>query len=178
MALLFRDFDKRVEIRSSREGTMRFRQRSDAANCLKQLVVSLCKMLEEHRGQDTSRLTDAQVILEAIRSLENGSLQLMEMYEPRLEAPSTMEEEPEAEAPAEMAPPPAPPALLPLLEELQIEGAEVLPEITQTLEKIDATIAGIGSATVSLAPAPSKIPAINATMQSSSASITDMLGAL
>jgi hypothetical protein len=35
--------------------------------------------------------------------------------------------------------PPVPP-LLPVLEELQIEGAEVLPEIEQTLEQIDLTM--------------------------------------
>ena len=70
------------------------------------------------------------------------------------------------------------PRALPLLEELQIEGAEVLPEIMQTLEQIDVTIAGIGSASVSLEPAPSKIPAISATMDSSSAGITDTLGSL
>ena len=184
MALLFRDFDKRVEIRSSREGVIRFRRDSDAAAYLKKLgnapnlQIALRTVLHEHLGLDVRRLADETVIEEVVRRLENGSLQLMEVFEPRLEAPSTIVEEPEEEAPAEVAAPPAPPPLLPLLEELQIEGAEVLPEITQTLEQIDVTIAGIGSATVSLAPAPSKIPAINTSMQSSSTSITDTLGAL
>ena len=141
-------------------------------------MAALRRVLHEQHGADVRWLSDATVIEEAARRLENGSLQLMEVFEPRLEAPSTIVEEPEEEAAAEMAPPPGPPPLLPLLEELQIEGDEVLPEITQTLEQIDATIAGIGSATVSLEPAPSKIPAISASMQSSSASITDTLASL
>lgn len=184
MPLLFRDFDKRVEIRSSREGLIRFRRHDDAAAYLKQLgdapdiLKALRTVLHEHHGVDVARLDDAAVVEAAMRRLETGSLQLMEVFEPRLEAPATTVEEPEAEAPVDLAPPPGPPPLLPLLEELQIEGAEVLPEIMQTLEQIDVTIAGIGSASVSLEPAPSKIPAISATMDSSSTGITDTLGSL
>jgi hypothetical protein len=55
-------------------------------------------------------------------------------------------------------PPPVPP-LLPVLEELQIEGAEVLPEIEQTLEQIDLTMGSIDLAGVSLEPDRSIWPA-------------------
>ena len=184
MALLFRDFEKRVEIHSSREGLIRFRQRSDAANDLRQLsnapelATSLRKVLHEYHGLDVSRLTDAQVIEETLRRLENGMLQLMEVFDPRIEAPATVEAKPSAEPVTEIIPLPARPDLLPLLEELQIEGATVLPEIMQALEQLDIAIEGIGVASVSLDPAPSKIPSIGATMLSSSTSITDTLAAL
>lgn len=184
MALLFRDFEKRVEIHSSREGLIRFRQRSDAANDLRQLsnapelATSLRKVLHEHHGLDISLLTDAEVIEETLRRLENGMLQLMEVFDPRIEAPATVEAKPSAEPVTEIIPLPARPDLLPLLEELQIEGATVLPEIMQALEQLDIAIEGIGVASVSLDPAPSKIPSIGATMLSSSTSITDTLAAL
>jgi hypothetical protein len=74
--------------------------------------------------------------------------------------------------------PPAPlppPALLPLLEELQIEGAEVLPEIEQTLEQIDLTMGSIDLAGVSLEPTPSKVPLIETAMTDASSSVTKTL---
>ena len=70
--------------------------------------------------------------------------------------------------------PPVPP-LLPLLEELQIEGAEVLPEIEQTLEQIDLTMASIDLAGVSLQPTPSKVPLIEVAMTDASAVVTKTL---
>ena len=51
-----------------------------------------------------------------------------------------------------------------LLEEVQIEGAEVLPEIEQSLEQVDITIGEINLAPVSLEPTPSKVPAISEKM--------------
>lgn len=59
--------------------------------------------------------------------------------------------------------PPVPP-LLPLLEEVQLENAKVLPEIDQTLEQIDVTMGGIDDASVSLEPAPLQIPKIEEAM--------------
>ena len=184
MPLLFRDFDKRVEIRSPREGLIRLRRHDEAATYLKRLgttpeiLEALRTVLNQYHGMNVERLSDAQVLQEAVRHLQSGSLQLMEVFEPRLEAPSTIVAEPQEVAAVEVTPPPAPRALLPLLEALQIEGAEVLPEIMQTLAQIDVIIAGIGSATLSLEPAPSKIPDITATMDSFSADITDTLGSL
>jgi len=70
------------------------------------------------------------------------------------------------------------PPLLPLLEEVQIEGAEVLPEIMQTLEQIDLTMAGIDLAAVSLEPAPSGVPAIGSAMQQASGSVTSTLDSM
>jgi hypothetical protein len=68
-----------------------------------------------------------------------------------------------------------PPPLLPLLEELQIEGAEVLPEIEQTLEQIDLTMGSIDLAGVSLEPTPSKVPLIEKAMTDASSSVTKTL---
>jgi len=70
---------------------------------------------------------------------------------------------------------PAVPALLPLLEEVQVEGAEVLPEIEQTLEQIDLTMGSIDLAGVSLEPTPSKVPLIETAMTDASTSVTKTL---
>lgn len=70
--------------------------------------------------------------------------------------------------------PPVPP-LLPVLEEVQIEGAEVLPEIEQTLEQIDLTLGSIDLAGVSLEPTPSKVPLIETAMTDASSSVTRTL---
>lgn len=70
--------------------------------------------------------------------------------------------------------PPVPP-LLPLLEEVQLENAKVLPEIDQTLEQIDVTIGGIDEASVSLTPAPLQIPKIEEAMTSASEEIKKTL---
>ncbi|HWI80361.1 MAG TPA: hypothetical protein VNS31_14245 [Ramlibacter sp.] len=75
------------------------------------------------------------------------------------------------------APLPVPP-LLPVLEELQIEGAEVLPEIEQTLEQIDLTMGSIDLAGVSLEPTPSKVPQIETAMTAATASVTKTLDEL
>ena len=70
---------------------------------------------------------------------------------------------------------PAVPPLLPLLEEVQIEGAEVLPEIEQTLEQIELTMGSIDLAGVSLEPTPSRVPLIETAMTDASASVTKAL---
>ncbi|MES3003943.1 MAG: hypothetical protein V4787_24850 [Pseudomonadota bacterium] len=77
-----------------------------------------------------------------------------------------------------LATPAPPPPLLPLLEEVQIEGAEVLPEIEQSLEQVDLTIGEIKVAPVSLAPTPSKVPAIETAMTDAGASVTSSLDKL
>ena len=68
-----------------------------------------------------------------------------------------------------------PEVVLPLLEEVQIAGAQVLPEILQTLEQIDLTMEQLSLAMVSLAPTPTGVPAISAGMTAASASITSTL---
>lgn len=78
-----------------------------------------------------------------------------------------------------LAPAPVPvPPLLPVLEEVQIEGAEVLPEIEQSLEQVEVTIGEIKLAPVTLAPTPSKVPAIETAMGEASASVTSTLDKL
>ena len=73
---------------------------------------------------------------------------------------------------------PSVPPLLPLLEELQIEGAEVLPEITQTLEQIDLTLGSINLAGVSLTPTPSRVAQIKTAMTNASQSVKKTLNDL
>jgi hypothetical protein len=68
--------------------------------------------------------------------------------------------------------------LLPALEDIRIEGAEVLPELNQSLEQVQATIATIGSASLSLDPAPSKVAAIKEALSAASAKTTTTLGDL
>jgi len=69
-------------------------------------------------------------------------------------------------------------AILPVLEEVQMETAEVLPEINQSLEQIDLTMAGIDLASASLAPTPAKIPLIQKGMTDASAAVDKTLGEL
>lgn len=48
-------------------------------------------------------------------------------------------------------------ALLPVLEDARIEGAEVLPELDQSLEQVKLSIAKFSGASLSLDPAPDKV---------------------
>ncbi len=68
--------------------------------------------------------------------------------------------------------------LLPLLEDVQIAGAQVMPEIWQTLEQINLTMEQLNLATVSLAPTPSGVTGITAAMTAASGSITATLDSL
>ena len=137
--------------------------------------------------------SDRQVIQALSRKLAQGALVLTETSAPAGEV--GWPQIPETTAPAVAASvegadsvpinlnklpldkPPVPP-LLPLLEELQIEGAEVLPEIEETLEQIDLTMGSIDLAGVSLKPAPSKVPEINTAMTDASSSVTKTLDEL
>jgi hypothetical protein len=69
-------------------------------------------------------------------------------------------------------------SLLPDLEDLRIEGAEVLPELDQAMTQIDAVIASIGSASLSLDPAPDKIAPINVSLSDATSRTTAALAAL
>jgi hypothetical protein len=190
MALLFRDFDKRVEIRGIRDGLIRYHRHAEAVNYLRQqreqpgLTAALRQALADYTRMDVGRLSDKGVIEEVERRLLNGSLQLMEMSAPRTRGRTTLSQEAEGEGPAAVsaasviaaaAQAAAAPSVLPLLEEAQIEGAEVLPEIMQTLEQIDLTMAKIDLANVSLEPTPSGVPAISSAMQQASSSVTTSL---
>ena len=95
--------------------------------------------------------------------------------------------EPAAEAPAPapgtppvnlntLPDPPVVPPLLPILEEVQMQNAAVLPEIDQTLAQIDTTMADIETASVSLEPAPLQLPKIKDSMTDASAAVDKTLG--
>jgi len=68
--------------------------------------------------------------------------------------------------------------LLPLLVEVQIEGAEVLPEILQTLEQVNASLGTLDLASLSLEPTPSGVAQITDAMKNASDSVTSSLGDL
>ena len=56
--------------------------------------------------------------------------------------------------------------LLPGLEEIQIEGAEVLPEIEQTLSQVDISLASVQGVSASVMPAPHGVADIKTAMDS------------
>lgn len=68
--------------------------------------------------------------------------------------------------------------LLPILEEVQIEGAEVLPEILQSLAQVALTLDNIDLASVSLEPTPSGVPAIATAIGDAGSGIAAALAAL
>lgn len=73
---------------------------------------------------------------------------------------------------------PAVVSLLPDLEDLRIEGAEVLPELDQAMAQVNAVIASIGSASLSLEPAPDKITPIKTALADATSRTTAALAAL
>ena len=70
------------------------------------------------------------------------------------------------------------PPLLDVLEEVQIEGAEVLPEVQQSLAQISATLNSVKGASGSMAPVPDKVPDVKTVMDSTSAEISQTLDKL
>ncbi|MDB5872019.1 MAG: hypothetical protein JWQ07_1461 [Ramlibacter sp.] len=130
--------------------------------------------------------TDDQVLAKLGARLARGAVVAIESARPSM--PAVL---PLAPAPPAVVEPPAvpvaqilagipvpPPPLLPLLEELQIEGAEVLPEIEQSLAQVDITIGELKVAPVSLEPTPSKVPGIETAMTEAGASVTATLDKL
>lgn len=130
--------------------------------------------------------TDDQVLAKLAARLARGAVVAIESAAPP--RPAVL---PAVPAPPAIAEPPAvpvsqilagvpvpPPPLLPLLEELQVEGAEVLPEIEQSLEQVELTIGEIQAAPVSLEPTPSKVPGIETAMTEAGASVTSELDKL
>lgn len=73
---------------------------------------------------------------------------------------------------------PVVPNLLPVLEDIRIEGAEVLPELNQALAQVQVTISTVGSASLSLEPAPTKVAAIKTALSSATERTTSTLGSL
>lgn len=156
MTLLFRDSDRRVKIRSAREGLIRFRQHAEAVLYFRRhrgrpgLIATLRQMLAEHRHLHVGRLSDDEVIDEVARRLLNGSLQLLEMLEPRAEASAALQsllarpaEEPiEVEAVAPAPPPAAAKPVAPAPE----------PEMFESSLDVAAQVAALTSAAASGVP--------------------------
>ena len=137
-----------------------------------------------------SALSDQEVIRALASQLVRGSLVLTESALPPPSPEWVFAVASDASSAATLrAIRPAPPALpapvpiaalalLPVLEEVQIEGANVLPEILQTLEQIDLTMGNLKLASVSLQPAPSGVAAISGAMQQASGAVTATLADL
>jgi len=70
------------------------------------------------------------------------------------------------------------PRLLDVLEDVQIEGAEVLPEVQQSLDQISVTLKSVQGASGSIAPTPNRLPEVKTAMDSTSADITKTLDKL
>ena len=68
--------------------------------------------------------------------------------------------------------------LLPALEDLQIETAEVMPEINQSLAEVDLTMTSVSSVTASLSPTTAGIADIQKAVDSASSSTTKQLSDL
>ena len=105
----------------------------------------------------------------------------------RLMTPARLSPAPSASAAASLSALPAlasvpsvpnPQALLPALEEVQIEGAQVRPELEDGLAQVGLSVGQLGQASASLKPAPSKVSDITAAMQAAAAQASDDLGAL
>ena len=135
-------------------------------------------------------LSDQEVMHQLAEKLVNGSLVLSSNRSggwPSAEASAAAASASAADLEIESAPvvnlnalpdPPVVVAILPVLEEVQIEGAEVLPEVDQTLEQIDAALGSMDLASAALQPAPSKVPLINEAMTQASDAVTQTLDAL
>jgi hypothetical protein len=70
------------------------------------------------------------------------------------------------------------PPLLDVLEDVQIEGAEVLPEVQQSLAQISNTLGSVQGASGSMTPVPNKVPDVKTAMDSTSADINQALDKL
>lgn len=70
------------------------------------------------------------------------------------------------------------PPLLPALEAVQIEGAEVMPEVLQSLGQIDAAIGRLGAVDAALTPLPDRVPEVPQAMAQASAELRRELDAL
>jgi hypothetical protein len=129
--------------------------------------------------------SDEDIFQRVAERLARGALVAIEsarppvrMVMPAAPAPAAVAEPPAVPITELLAPPPTPAPLLPALEEVQIEGAEVLPEIEQSLEQVDITIGEIKLAPVSLEPTPSKVPAIQDALTQATTAVTGTLDGL
>ena len=70
------------------------------------------------------------------------------------------------------------PPLLGVLEDVQIGGADVLPEVDQSLAQISNTLGSMQNAEGSIKPAPNKVPDVKTAMDSTSADVSSTLSKL
>lgn len=80
------------------------------------------------------------------------------------------------DTPAPAAAPPA--ADLEQLEEVSVEGAEVLPEVLEAMDQIDAALAEVEEMGTTLAPAPDGVPNVAAEMGDAASAVQDRLGSV
>lgn len=73
---------------------------------------------------------------------------------------------------------PLPSLILPDLSSLQIEGAQVLPEIESAISEVSAATATVSSFSISLSPAPSKVADITSSMNSGGTKVASSLAAM
>ncbi|MEX2583929.1 MAG: hypothetical protein WD766_11675 [Gemmatimonadota bacterium] len=148
-------------------------------------MASLRGALRRHRPLPVARLSNDEVIEALAVHLARGELVLAAetvTLRPsaaglamRLAPPSSAAQASrQVLSPADV--PPAP--LLPKLEEVQIEGAMVLPEVLQTLEQLELTMGQIDLATASLEPTPSGLPPVDSALRDANGSIGATLDGL
>lgn len=68
--------------------------------------------------------------------------------------------------------------VLPDLSSLQVEGAQVLPEINDSIRQVSAATATVGNFSISLSPAPSKVADITSSMRTRAARVDSALSAM
>lgn len=169
----------RVEFRRIQEAIQYLRFWKEDARAMTELRNALSRF----RNAPVSRMTNDEVIHGLAVHLVRGEL-LVGTGRADYGLPPTGADAAAASAAAVAAiapappPPPLPASLLPKLEEVEIEGAQVLPEVLQTMEQLEATIAEIEVATVPLEPAPSGVTAINDALTNASSSVTSTLDEL
>jgi hypothetical protein len=73
---------------------------------------------------------------------------------------------------------PIPSLILPDLSALQIEGAQVLPEIEDSIAQMKAATDKVSNFSISLSPAPSKVADITTSMTSNGAKVSSVLAAM
>ncbi len=152
-------------------------------------MVVLRRALERRApGVTPSGFADQRVLHALAQLMVSGALVVFEQRidvpraagESAVNAAATATAPAAASIPVSPVTPPVVPAVpvLAALDDVQIEGAQVLPEVLQTIEQIDLTMAQISLATASLAPTPSGVPAIGTAISGASSSITSALGDL
>jgi hypothetical protein len=175
---------------------MRFRRHDEALIYLRHWARDTAAMFalraalrEALRSAPLYALSDEQVLDVLAACLVDGTVAIAAAALPAAEGPGDVAlafAQPAASPAA--SPAPAPPAAAPpvaaqqpaddvleALEEVQIEGAEVRPEIEQALVELDATMGNVDLASVSLAPTPTKVDAISASMTETSAGVVQTI---